>query len=328
MKAFVAPKYGTPDVLELREVEKPAPQENEILVKVHAASVNAYDWHLLTADIFLVRLMGGGMRRPGNPYPGADLAGVVDAVGSQVTQFKPGDAVYGERSGNRSGSFSEYALSKEKILAPKPANLSFEQAAAVPMAAVTALQGLRDVGKIQSGQKVLVYGAAGGVGTFTVQLAKYFGGEVTAVCSTRNLEQSRTLGADHVVDYTKEDVTQSGQQFDLILAVNGNLPLSAYKRILAPKGIYVMAGGKMRQIFEAMLLGSLRSEKGGRTMTNVPATMKQADLVFLTGLLKAGQLIPVIDRRFPFSETPEAVRYLGAGHARGKIVINVSGGAN
>ncbi len=224
MKAIVTEQYGPPDVLHLKEVEKPAPKEGEVLVKVHAASVNAYDWHLLTADIFLVRLMGGGLLKPKNTMVGADIAGQVEAVGSNVQQFKPGDEVFGDIAPSGSGGFAEYASVPEKLLALKPDNLSFEEAAAVPMAAVTALQGLRDVGQIKPGQKVLVQGASGGVGTFAVQIAKAFGAEVTAVCSTRNLEQARTLGADHVIDYTKEDFTQNGQQYDLILAANGYPP--------------------------------------------------------------------------------------------------------
>jgi NADPH:quinone reductase-like Zn-dependent oxidoreductase len=219
MKAIVCEKYGPPDVLQFKEVEKPAPKQDEVLIKIFAASVNAYDWHLLTADSFLVRLMGGGLLKPKNTIPGIDIAGRIEAVGRNATQFKPGDEVFGDISAGGSGGFAEYVTVPENLLAPKPANLSFEQAAAVPMAAVTALQGLRDQGQIQPGQKVLVQGASGGVGTFAVQIAKYFGAEVTAVCSTRNLEQARALGADHVIDYTQADFTQNGQQYDLILVV-------------------------------------------------------------------------------------------------------------
>ena len=230
MKAIVYTKYGPPDVIQLKEVEKPTPKEDEVLVKVHAASVNAYDWHFLTADIFLMRLMGGGLLKPKNPRLGADIAGRVEAVGRNVKQFLPGDEVFGDISANGNGSFAEYVCSLENAFSLKPGNLSFEEAAAVPMAGFTALQGLRDQGQIQPGQKVLINGASGGVGTFSVQFAKYFGAEVTAVCSTRNLDQARSLGADHVIDYTKEDFTQNGQQYDLILAVNGYHPISAYKR--------------------------------------------------------------------------------------------------
>jgi len=324
MKAIICDKYGTPDVLRLEEVEKPTPKEGEVLVKIHAASLNAYDWHILTADIFLVRLMGGGFLRPKNRIPGADVAGTVEAVGSNVTQFKPGDAVYGDLAGHTSGSFAEYVAVPERALAPKPANLSFEEAAAVPMAAVTALQGLRDVGKIQPGKKVLINGASGGVGTFAVQIAKTFGAEVTAVCSARNVEQALGLGADHVIDYTKEDFTQNGQQYDLILAANGFHPLSAYKRALAPKGIYVMAGGTMAQMFQAMLMGSWMSRGGEKKMGNISAKVNQADLNVMTGLLESGKVAPVIDKRYPLAETPDALRYLGEGHARGKVVITVA----
>ncbi|MGB5843320.1 MAG: NAD(P)-dependent alcohol dehydrogenase [Anaerolineales bacterium] len=323
MKAIVYTEYGPPDVLHLKDVEKPAPKDNEILVKVHAASVNAYDWHLLTADIFLVRLMGGGLNKPKNTRLGADIAGRVEAVGGNVKQFQPGDEVFGDIAGLGSGGFAEYVSVPESALALKPANLSFEQAAAVPMAAVTALQGLRDEGQIQPGQKVLINGASGGVGTFAVQIAKSFGAEVTAVCSTRNLDMARSLGADHVIDYTEEDFTQNRQLYDLILAVNGYHPISAYKRALTPKGIYVMAGGSMAQIFQAMLLGPLMSITGDKKMGGVSAKPSQKDLIFLKELLETGKVVPVIDRRYPLSETAEALRYLGEGHARGKVIITL-----
>jgi NADPH:quinone reductase-like Zn-dependent oxidoreductase len=323
MKAIVCTTYGPPDVLQLQEVAKPTPKEDEVLVKVHAASVNAYDWHLLTADTFLVRLMGGGLLKPKKPIPGVDIAGRIEAVGSNVTQFRPGDEVFGDISRCGNGSFAEYAAAVESALALKPANLSFEEAAAVPMAAVTALQGLRDQGQIQPGQKVLINGASGGVGTFAVQLAKSFGAEVTAVCSTRNLDQARSLGADHVIDYTQEDFTHNGHQYDLILAANGYHPLAAYKRALTPRGIYVMAGGSMAQIFQAMLLGAWMSENGGKQLGGFTAKANQKDLVMLKELVEAGKVVPVIDRCYPLSATAEALRYLGAGHARGKIVITV-----
>ncbi len=319
MKAIVYTKYGSPDVLQLKDVEKPAPKEDEVLIKIHAASVNAYDWHFLTADIFLIRLMGGGLLKPKYTRLGADIAGRVEAVGRNVRQFQPDDEVFGMVR----GGFAEYACAPENALVLKPSNLSFEEAAAVPMAAVTALQGLRDEGEIQAGQKVLINGASGGVGTFAVQIAKLFGAEVTAVCSTRNVDQARSIGADHVIDYTKEDFTQSGQQYDLILAANGYHPLSAYKRALTPKGIYVMAGGSMAQIFQAMLMGAWMSESGGRKMGGVSAKRSQKDLTFLKELVEAGKVVPVVDRRYPLSETAEALRYLGERHARGKVVITV-----
>jgi len=323
MKAIVYTQYGSPDVLQFKDVERPTPKDDEVLIQVCAASVNAYDWHFLTADIFLVRLMGGGLLKPRNTRLGADIAGRVEAVGRSARQFQPGDEVFGDMAGHGNGSFAEYVSASESAFALKPANLSFAEAAAVPMAAVTALQGLRNEGKIHPGQKVLINGASGGVGTFAVQIAKSFGAEVTAVCSTGNLDQARSLGADHVIDYSKEDFTQGGQQYDLIFAANGYHSLSAYKRALTPRGVYVMAGGSMAQIFEAMLLGSLRSQTGGKKMGGVSAKSNQEDLAFMKGLLEAGRVVPVIDRRYPLRETAEALRYLGKGHARGKIVITV-----
>jgi NADPH:quinone reductase-like Zn-dependent oxidoreductase len=324
MKTIIHTRYGSPDVLQLVDMPKPVPQENEVLVKIHAASVNALDWHLLTADIFLVRLMGEGLLKPKNPRLGADMSGRVEAVGSQVQEFKPGDAVFGDIASAGLGAFAEYAAVPQRLLALKPANLSFEQAAAVPVAGFTALQGLRDAGKIQPGQKVLIQGAAGGVGTFAVQLARHFGAQVSAVTSSRNLEQARALGAEHVIDYTQEDFTKSGQQYDLILAVNGYHSLSDYKRALAPGGVYVMAGGTPAQIFQAMLFGPWMSRGGDRKMRGVSAKTKKEDLLALKELLEAGKITPAIDRVYPLDETAEALRYLGTGHARAKVIISVS----
>lgn len=323
MKAFIFEQYGPPEVLQLKEVEKPFPKEDEVLVRVCAVSINAYDWHLLTADIFAIRFMGGGLLKPKNTRLGADIAGQVEAVGGNVGQFKPGDEVFGDIAGYGGGGLAEFVSVPEVALVSKPVNLSFEAAAAVPMAAVTALQGLRDVGWIQPGQKVLINGASGGVGTFAVQIAKAFGAEVTAVCSPRNVDQARSLGADQVIDYTQENFTLNGQQYDLILAANGYHPLSAYKRALAPKGRYVMAGGTTAQIFQAMLLGPLLSISGDKKLGGVSAKASQKDLVYLKGLLEAGKVKPVVDRRYPFQEAPEALRYLGKKHARGKVVISV-----
>ena len=320
MKAIVYYKYGPPDVLKLAEVEKPKPKDDEVLVKIHAASVNAYDWHFLTADIFLIRLLGGGLLKPKYTRLGADIAGRVEAVGRNIKQFQPGDEVFGMVK----GGFAEYACAPENALALKPVNTSFAEAAAIPMAAITALQGLRDEGQIQAGQKVLINGASGGVGTFAVQVAKFFGAEVTAVCSTGNLEQARSLGADHVIDYTKEDFTKNGQQYDLVFAANGYHSLSAYKRALTPKGIYIMAGGSMAQIFQSMLMGSMMSEAGGRKMSGVMAKRNQKDLAFLKELVEAGKVVPVIDRSYPLNEAAEALRYLGKGHAKGKVVITMA----
>ena len=324
MKAIIHTKYGSPDVLQIAEVERPTPNDDEVLIKIHAASVNAYDWHILTADIFLIRVMGGGLLKPKDTRLGADIAGRVEAVGSNIKQFQPGDEVFGMVR----GGFAEFTCAPENALALKPSNLSFEEAAAVPMAAVTALQGLRDIGQIQPGQKVLINGASGGVGTFVVQIAKSFGAEVTAVCSTRNLDQARSIGADHIIDYTKENFTQNGQNYDLILAANGYHSLSAYKRALTPKGIYVMAGGSTPQIFQAMLMGSWMSETEGKKMGGVSAKRSQKDLAFLKELLEAGKVVPVIDRCYPLSEAAEALRYLGEGHARGKVVITVEHNSN
>jgi len=323
MKAIVYTEYGTPDVLRLKEVVKPAPKENEVLVKVHATSVNAADWHLLTADIFMVRL-NMGLLKPKNTILGSDIAGRVEAVGRDVKQFKPGDAVFGDVFGHNFGGFAEYVAAAESDLALKPANLSFDEAAAVPLAAKTALQGLRDLGHIQSGQKVLINGASGGVGTFAVQVAKYYGAEVTAVCSTRNLDMARRLGANHVIDYTKEDFTQNGQPYDLIFAVNGYHPISAYRRALTPKGIYVMVGGTITQLFQALLLGPLMSKKDGQQLGALTLKPNPKDLPLLKELLETGKVVPVIDKRYTFSEVPDALRYFGEGHARGKVGITVS----
>jgi NADPH:quinone reductase-like Zn-dependent oxidoreductase len=322
MKAIVYTEYGSPDVLHLKEVEKPAPTENEVLVKVQAASVNAADWHLLTADIFLVRL-AAGLLRPKQTILGSDLAGRVEAVGRNVKRFKPGDGVFGDVFGHGYGSFAEYVAAPESALALKPANVSFEAAAAVPLAGVTALQGLRDEGHIQPGHKVLINGASGGVGTFAIQIAKHFKAEVTAVCSTRNLDLARRLGAGHVIDYTQEDFTRNGQQYDLILAVNGYHPISAYQRALAPRGVYVQAGGTAAQLFQALLMGPGMSKREGRRLGTLTAKPNQKDLMLLKELLEAGNVAPVIDKCYPLGDVPEALRYLGTGHARGKVVISV-----
>ena len=323
MKAITRTKYGSPDVLELKEVEKPTPKDDEVLIKVHAASLNAYDWHMLTADMFPVRLMGGGLLKPKMKILGADVAGRVEAVGRNATQFRPGDDVFGDVAGSDGGSFAEYACGRENGLASKPDNLSFEEAAAVPMAALTALQALRDKGRIQPGQKVLINGASGGVGTFAVQIAKSFGAEVTAVCSTGKMDMARSIGADQVIDYTKEDFTKNGRHYDLILAANGYHRILDYRRALSPKGIYVVAGGSPAQMIQALLLGPLISRTGSRKMGAMMARINQKDLAIIKELLETGKVKPIIDRRYPLSEVPEALRYLGEGHARGKIVITM-----
>ena len=325
MKAIVYTKYGPPDVLQLKEVERPTPKDNEVLVKVHATSVNAGDWaHLLRGKPFLMRLMGFGLLKPKNTILGSDIAGRVEAVGRNVKQFQSGDEVFGNTAKSGFGGFAEYVSVPENALVLKPTTISFEEAAAVPQAALTALQGLRDKGHIQKGQKVLIHGAGGGVGTFAVQIAKSFGAEVTAVCSTRNLDIVRSLGADHVIDYTQEDVTRNGQRYDLILAVNGYHSISDYQRALNPEGVYVMTGGSNAQMFQAMLLGPLISRTGRQKMGNSAHKPNKKDLMFMKELLEASKVKPVIDRRFPLRDVADAIRYLEAGHAQGKVVITVA----
>lgn len=320
MKAIVYTKYGSPDVLQFKEVEKPAPTDGQILVKIYAASANPLDWHLMRASPFLARL-AGGLRKPKDPRLGADFAGRVEAVGANVAQFQPGDEVFGAST----GAFAEYICVADSEVALKPANLSFEQAAAVPVAATTALQGLRDTGQIHTGQRVLVNGASGGVGTFAVQIARALGTEVTGVCSTRNLDMVRSIGADHAIDYMKEDFTRTGQHYDLIYDAVGNSSVSAYRRALNPGGTCVVAGfTSLPRLFEHMLLGPLRSKIGDKKVGLMgTAQIKQQDLVSLRELLEAGKVTPVIDRRYSLRELPEAIRYLEAKHARGKVVITV-----
>jgi NADPH:quinone reductase-like Zn-dependent oxidoreductase len=318
MKAIVYTEYGSPDVLQFKDVEKPAPRDNEVLVKVHAASANPADWHLMRAEPFLARL-ANGLLKPKNKKLGADVAGQVEAVGSNVTQLQVGDDVFGEMSLNELGGFAEYVCAPEVLMALKPARMTFEQAAAVPLAAFTALQGLRDKGQIQPGQRVLINGASGGVGTFAVQIAKSFGTEVTGVCSTRNLDMVRSIGADHVIDYTQADFTQTGQRYDLIFDAVGNRSVSDYKRALSHNGICSVAGfTSLSRLFQIMLLGG---KKVGMMKT---AKANKEDLVFIKELLEAGKVVPVIDRCYPLAETAEAIRYLETGHARGKVVITIA----
>jgi NADPH:quinone reductase-like Zn-dependent oxidoreductase len=323
MKAIVYTEYGPPDVLQLKEVEKPTPKENEVLVRVHAASVNPLDWHYLRAEPFLMRLTAGFLR-PKNTILGVDIAGRVETVGRNVKQFLPGDEVFGDMYRYGFGAFAEYiCLPEEGAVAIKPANMSYEEAAAVPVAAVSALQGLRDKGQIQPGQKVLINGASGGVGTFAVQIAKSFGAEVTGVCSTRNLDMVRSIGADQVIDYTQEDFTKSGQRYDLIIDNVGNRSLSDLKGPLRPKGICVIIGYSSPALFfQHMFQGPWISMRGSKKIGPLgEANANKKDLVFLKELLEAGKVVPVIDRRFPLSEVPDAIRYLEEGHARGKVVI-------
>ena len=328
MKAIVCTKYGPPDVLQLKEIEKPAPKDNEVLVKIHASSVNFNILAYVSGKPLFARLMGIGFLKPKCKIPGGDIAGLVETVGVNVKQFKPGDAVFGNLDGCGFGAFAEYVCAPENALALKPTNISFEEAAAAVQAAVVALQGLRK-GQIQPGQKVLIYGASGGIGTFAVQIAKSFGDEVTGVCSTKNLELVRSIGADHVIDYTKEDFTRSGQLYDLILTTAGYRSIFDYKRALSPKGIYVMVGGSMKgsnamaQVFQALLLGPLISKTGSKKLGGLTAKASQKDLVFIKELIEAGKVKPVIERRYKLSEVAEALRYYAERHAKGKVVITV-----
>lgn len=320
MKAIVRETYGPPDVLHLEDVPVPTVGDGDVLVRVHAASANAGDWHLLRGTPFPFRLVAG-LRTPKFKIIGTDIAGRVEAVGRNVTQFSPGDEVFGELSRCGFGAYAEFAAAPETALAFKPANLSFEEAATLPTAGCTALQGLRK-GRIQGGQRVLINGASGGVGTFAVQIAKTFGTQVTAVCSTRNVDVVRSIGADQVLDYTKDDFAALSQRYDLILATNGDRSIWAYKRALSADGSYAMTGGSNRQLTDALLFGPLLS-MGRQEFGNVLVKPNQADLLALKELCEAGKVRPVIDRRFALSEVPAAVRYVEDGHARGKVVITV-----
>jgi NADPH:quinone reductase-like Zn-dependent oxidoreductase len=316
MKAIVYSSYGSPDVLRYEEVETPVPKESEVLIRIRAASANPLDWHFIEGKPFLVRL-AGGLRKPKIGRPGVDVAGVVESAGKSVTQFKPGDEVFGVCR----GAFAEYGCAAEDKLTLKPAGISFDDAASLPVAAITALQGLRDKGRIQAGQKVLIDGASGGVGTFAVQIAKWFGAEVTAVCSTGKMETARLLGADRVIDYTKEDFTKGAQRYDLIFAPNAFHSIFQYRRSLVARGICVIAGGGMSQAAQTLLLGPIVSLFGGKKMTFVGAKVVVKDLIILKEMLESGKVVPVIDKRYTLREVPEAIRYLADGHARGKIVI-------
>jgi len=323
MKAIVYDKYGSPDVLELKEVDKPVVHDDDVLVRIRAASVNPYDWHLLTGLPYVGRV-SMGLLKPKFSGLGADLAGQVEAVGKNVKQFRPGDEVYGGITG---GAFAEYACVSEDSVVQKPANLTFEQAAAVPLVGFTALQGLRDIGRLQPGQKALINGASGGVGTFAVQIAKSLDAEVTGVCSTRNVEMVRSIGADHVIDYTQEDFTRGEQRYDLMFDLVGNRSLSECRRVLNPKGVCVSCFGQpdrrwlgpMAQLLEMAVLSPFVSHK----LVTWVAKQSKEDLLELKELLEAGKVTPVIDRTYPLSEVPDALRYLEEGHARGKVVIKV-----
>jgi NADPH:quinone reductase-like Zn-dependent oxidoreductase len=322
MKATVYYNYGSPEVLKCEEIEKPTAGDNEVLVKVRAASVNPYDWHFMRGMPYFVRIPAG-LRKPKDKRLGTDVAGAVKAVGRNVTQFKPGDEVFGLCR----GALAEYACTSESALAIKPDNVTFEQAACVPLAALTALQSLRDEGKIQPGQKVLINGAAGGVGTFAVQIAKSYGADVTGVCSTRNMDMVRSIGATRVIDYTQEDFTKSGQRYDLILDTVGNHSLLACRRVLNPKGIYIMVGGPtgrwMISLLARLAAALVLSQVVSQRLVMVLAKPGQEDLTIMRELMESRKVTPVIDRSYTLSEVPEAIRYLEEGHARGKVVITV-----
>ena len=318
MKAMVYHDYGTPDNLELQEIKVPAVNDDQVLVKVHAASVNALDWHFLTGTPFLARIMAGGLLKPKQKILGVDLAGRVQAVGANITRFQPGDEVFGGCGSG--GAFAEYVCAGQEEIQPKPVNVTFEEAAATGAAAHTALQGLRDRGQIRTGQNVLINGASGGVGTFAVQIAKSYGAEVTGICSTRNLDMVRSIGADHVIDYTQEDFTQSGQRYDLIFDVAATLSFSDCKRALHPGGVYVTT-----EFSPALALRGLWASMTGdrKLVSRLAKPPNETDWAFMKELLEGGEVTPVIDRCYPLSQVPEALRYLGEGHARGKVVITI-----
>ncbi|WP_413299958.1 NAD(P)-dependent alcohol dehydrogenase [Bacillus sp. 1P10SD] len=322
MKAVVSHKYGPPEVLQLTEIDKPVPKDNQVLVKIHAASLNYGNLVLLKGEPFLARF-AFGLTKPKYRIPGGDIAGRVEAVGRDVKQFQAGDEVFGDLSGCGWGGFAEYVAIPESALALKPANLSFEESAAVPMAGVTALQGLRDKGEIQSGQKVLINGASGGVGTFAVQIAKAFGAEVTGVCSTRNIDILRSIGADDAIDYTKDDFTKKTKNYDLIVGVNGHHSMSAYKKVLKSNGRFVHVGGSGSQMFQAMALGPWISLTEKKKMGTFLQRANQKDLIYLKELIEDGKVKPVIDQCFKLSDVKEAFEYFAEGHSQGKVVITM-----
>lgn len=323
MKAVTFNQYGSLDGLRLEEIEKPVPADDQVLVRIAATSVNYNTMLMITGKVLIARMMLGGLFKPKYTIPGNDLAGWVEAVGAKVTRFKPGDQVFGDTSEAGFGTFAEYAAVPETALTHKPVGVSFENAAAAPEAALVALQGLRDLGRIEAGQKVLIVGASGGIGTFAVQLAKHFGAEVTAVCSTRNLDLVRALGADHVIDYTQTDFTRGGRAYDLIVATLGYRPIADYRRILTPQGRYVSTGGALRQVFEALLLGPMLSRSAGRKFSALMMKPNK-DLALIGSLLESGAIRSVIDRCYPLSEAAEALRYYSTGRARGKVVISIA----
>jgi NADPH:quinone reductase-like Zn-dependent oxidoreductase len=320
MKAIVYHKYGSPDELKLEEVDMPAPSDDEVLIKVYAVSINGSDREGLAGKPLYARL--GGLRKPGYPILGSDIAGRVELAGKNITQFQPGDEVFGEIPGYH-GGFAEYACAPEKTLARKPASLTFEQAAAIPQAGAIALHGIREKGQVQPGQKVLINGAGGSAGSFAVQLAKLYGAEVTGVDNTGKLDFLRSLGADHVVDYTREDFTKSGRQYDLILDVIAHRSIFAYQRALKPNGTCFFVGGSFATLFQILLLGAWIRSSTGKNLRLLVVPQNNKDLIAITELCEAGKVRPVIDRRYPLSAVPEALRYVGEGRAKGKVVITV-----
>lgn len=323
MKAIIQTGYGEPsDVLEIREKERPFPKDNEVLIKIQAASITFGDLAAVKGEPFIARL-SLGLREPKIKTPGKDVAGIIEAVGHNVKEFKPGDKVFGDLSESGWGAYAEYVSAPEGALVHMPDNISFDEAAAVPESGVVALQGLRGKGQIKPGQKVLVYGASGGIGTFAVQIAKSFDTEVTGVCSTRNLKLVKSLGADHVVDYTQEDFVESGELYDLILATAGYRSIFDYKRALKPDGRYVATGGDMKQIFQPMLLGPWVSNEG-RKMTNLVMKPDKEDLTYLKELIETGKVSPVIDKSYPLNELAQALQYYAEGRSRGKVIVTIA----
>lgn len=322
MKAILYTRYGSPDVLHLAEVDKPVPKDDEALLEIHAASINRADWYALTGKPFMIRI-GGGLLKPRNRILGMDVAGRVETVGREASRFQQGDEVFGDISWRGKGAFAEYVSVPEGLLALKPSNLEFDEAAAVPVSAVVALQGLRAAGQIKSGQKVLINGGSGGVGTFAVQIAKSYGAEVTSVCSPRNMDIARSIGADHVIDYTREDFTQGEKRYDLIIGANGYHSLSDYKRALHPEGTYVCTGGTLPQIIQAEGGASKTHEDGKKVRSLGSVKQSLEDLEIVKELIEAGKVVPVIGKRFPLSEVPEAFRYYGEGRSTGKVIITV-----
>ena len=324
MKAIVFTEYGPPDRLELRDVAKPAPKDNDVLIRVHASSINSWDWEFLNGTPFINRLMYGLLKpKPEKQILGADIAGTVEAVGRHVTRFRPGDGVFGDLW-DHWGGFAEYACAHETALEPKPANLIFEEAAAVPQAGVLALQGLRKAGQIRPGQKVLINGAGGGVGTFAIQLAKCSGAEVTGVDASHKLDLVRSVGADHVIDYTQEDFTKTGQRYDLIVDCQNFRPMFDIKRALTPEGVYAMVGGSIPRVYQLWFLSFIASLTRDTRKLCLVAEGPNKGLAELKELIEAGKIAPIIDRTYQLEEVPEALRYFGEGHHRGKIVIAVS----